>query len=136
MRNKLKVITFITLVSVIGVGIYFYFFGRSSNIVIGIPEKDTIVGDVARYINSQSCDEYSQIVIQKYMINKEKIHSCESTLVANQNYYLVEIEYGEAQDCPAGCFYETQVYKVSVDKKSIEVFEDGINFDDPLNFEE
>lgn len=126
MRNKLKAIILITSVAIISVSIYFYFFGKSSNIVIGIPENNTIVGDIASYINFQSCDEYSKAVIEKFVLDKTKIHSCKSTEVLYQNYHLVEIEYGEAQDCPAGCFYETIVYKVSNDKKMIEEFVDGI----------
>jgi len=127
MRNKLKAIIVLSLISIISVLFYFYFFGRSQNIVIGLPEKNKIVGDNARYVNIKSCDEFSQAVIQKYNIDKEKIHSCISTEVLDENYSIVEIEYGEAQDCPAGCFYETQVYKVSADKKTIEIFEDGID---------
>jgi len=125
-KNKLKIILIICSIGVLGVASYIYFFGRKSNIVIGVPENNTIVGDVARYINSQSCDEYSQAVIEKININRDQIHSCKSTKVEGEDYYLVEIESGEAQDCPAGCFYESNVYKVSSDRKIIEEFLDGI----------
>lgn len=130
MRNKLKVILIIGLLGVLSAGFYIYFFGKKSDFIIGIPENNTVVGDIARYINSQTCDEYSQAVIDKLKLDRNKIHSCTSSKIENEEYYLVEIESGEAQDCPAGCFYESNVYKVTSDKKTVEEFTDGIDFEE------
>jgi len=126
MRNKLKAIILISAISVTSVVAYFYFFGKQTDIIIGVPENNTLIGDIASYVNYVSCDEYSKAVIDKLEIDKDKIHSCESNKIENEEFYLVEIQYGEAQDCPAGCFYETSVYKVSTDKKVVEEFVDGI----------
>jgi len=127
MKNKLILVISVCLVFILGVGFYFYFFGKKSEVVIGIPEKNNnIVGDAARYINSQTCDEYSQVAIEKLKIDRNKIHSCNSSKIENEDFYLVEIESGEAQDCPAGCFYELSMYKVSANKESVEEFNDGI----------
>ncbi len=130
MRNKLKTVIVVTSVVLLGLGSYIYFFGRKSDLIIGIPNNNSIVGDVARYVEYQSCDEYSKAVVEKFEIEKSKIHSCTSSKVEGQDYFLVEIEFGEAQDCPAGCFYESNVFKVSEDKKLIEEFVDGINFEE------
>lgn len=126
MRNKLKAIILISAISIISVGSYFYFFGKQTDIIVGAPENNSLIGDIASYVNYLSCDEYSKEVIDKLEIDKNKIHSCESDKIENEEFYLVEIQYGEAQDCPAGCFYETLVYKVSTDKKVVEDFVDGI----------
>lgn len=129
MNKNLKIVVALTLIVLVLVGAYFYFFGRPSNFQIGIPNRNTIVGDVASYVNYLTCDEYSKLAIEKFDLPKDKIHSCDSNLteVENEKFYLVEIEYGEGMDCPAGCIFELGMYKVSEDKLGIEEYSEGIS---------
>jgi len=131
MKNKILSISIVTIIFISSAVLYFYFFGRSSNITIGVPDKNNfIVGDSAKYIDFNSCDEYSKAVIEKLNVDKKQIHSCESQKGNDGDFYISQIDFGEAQDCPAGCFYETIIYKVSLDKKSIEEFNDGIELEE------
>ncbi|MEI8011339.1 MAG: hypothetical protein WCI27_02505 [Candidatus Omnitrophota bacterium] len=50
-----------------------------------------------------------------------QIHSCQSSLerLQGEEFYIVRIEYGSAQDCPAGCFYEHFLAAVKADKSAM-----------------
>jgi len=125
MKNNFKIILIISFVTLVSVGSYFYFFERKNEIV-NIPENNQIVEEKPNFIKSDSCGEFAQVVLEKFGIDKNKIHSCSSNKVEDKNYYLVELEFGEPQDCPSGCVYESNVFKVSFDKKVVEEFTDGI----------
>lgn len=77
------------------------------------------------YIELSSCPEMSQYVINANGFPKEFIHLCSDTKYGNilgGPYYIVEIKYGQAQDCPAGCFYDSFIGAVKEsDQTTIEL---------------
>lgn len=82
---------------------------------------ETTTGDSPSYINSQKCSTIEQFVIKEKKFPENLIHSCNSSKynVDNEIFDVVEIEYGAAQDCPAGCFYSGFIGAISENKKYI-----------------
>ncbi len=61
-----------------------------------------------RYINPDHCSDSARAVIEFLQLPTQLIHSCQSNPAAGTlaDATLVSLKYGEAQDCPSGCFYE------------------------------
>lgn len=78
-------------------------------------------GDTPSYIDVSSCTDPAQYVIRERKLPSHQIHSCktEQEYLDGEKFYIVQIEYGPAQDCPAGCFYEHFLAAVRADKFSI-----------------
>lgn len=65
-------------------------------------------GDTPSYIDVSSCTDFAQYVIRERKLPSRLIHLCESKQedLDGEKFHIVQIEYGTAQDCPAGCFYD------------------------------
>lgn len=65
------------------------------------------IGDQPSYVGLQECPKPAQFAIAEKEFPAQLIHSCtsESLDIDGEKGWLVKVEYGQAQDCPAGCFY-------------------------------
>jgi len=85
-----------------------------SAIFFFINEGNTIIGDTPSYIPISSCSQEAQFLINEKDFPTNLIAGCNTTKhkVDRDTFYVVTISYGEAQDCPAGCFYDTYIAAV------------------------
>lgn len=65
------------------------------------------IGDAPEYVDVRECPADAELVIDKYNINTEQIENCdvETFDLDGKAVSVVHIEYGIANDCPAGCFF-------------------------------
>ncbi len=80
--------------------------------------KNEITGDTPSYVGILNCPKPVLFAIHDKGFPENLIHSYNSKkiLLDGSTLYIVNIEYGEAQDCPAGCFYEHFVGVISLEK--------------------
>ncbi|MCH7902780.1 hypothetical protein IIC68_03435 [archaeon] len=85
-------------------------------------ELNGITGDSPSYVDFASCSEASKFVINEKSFPKDQIHLCnsEQNLINEKEVHTVEIQWGPAQDCPAGCFYYLHFSAVSLTNNSIQ----------------
>lgn len=79
------------------------------------------VGDTPSYVSIADCPEPVLFAIHNKAFPQNLIHSynIKKTLFNNSTLYIVDIEYGEAQDCPSGCFYESFIGVVSLENRFV-----------------
>lgn len=83
---------------------------------------DLITGNSPSYKDFSSCSEMSRYVIETKGFPKDLIHSCSSTQYHNivgGPFQVAKVQYGAAQDCPAGCFYDYFIAAVKDDERTI-----------------
>lgn len=100
----------IGVVILIGIGVYF----------VTNQQVNQQVGDSPSYTKLSSCSETVQFVIRTKAFSENLIHSCKTSehTVGDEKFSVVEIGYGPAQDCPAGCFYDFFVGAVPKDQQT------------------
>ena len=77
-------------------------------------------GDSPDYKISSFCSSSTQMIIEKYGMNKDMIAHCQlkSFMVDGKSVEFLHLEYGKANDCVAGCTYSTYCA----------IVEDGIDY--------
>lgn len=80
-----------------------------------------IVGDTPSYVDVSNIPEAVKFLVIEKDIPLDYIHGykIQEKHLDNEDLYLINIEYGEAQDCPSGCFYEQIVCLVSLEKSKV-----------------
>ena len=65
------------------------------------------IGNSPNYKNVLFCPIETRTIIDKYNINKSQIENCQSKSfnLNGRDVKLIHLEYGVANDCPAGCFF-------------------------------
>jgi len=116
MKNKLLLPTILVILLLLSVAGYFILTAKPK-----LPEKIGIAGDSPSYVDLSSCAEIAQFVIKTREFPLNLIHACETSkhVINNEVFYVVEISYGAAQDCPAGCFYDFFMGAVPENKEKI-----------------
>ena len=79
----------------------------------------SIIGDCPKYANPKSCGEYAKFVIKSN--NLELLHSCkeEKLVIDNEEYILVKLTIGPAENCSYNCQYKPLNYLVKTNKSMI-----------------
>ena len=116
MKNKLLPLLILAVFFIVGVIGYFIFLSKEE-----LPTPLPLIGNSPSYKGLSSCPEMAQFVIKERKLLPGLIHSCKSskTEINKEEFYVVEISYGAAQDCPAGCFYDSFVGAVPKNKSEI-----------------
>jgi len=102
------------LVGIVLTGLWLFFlylaFTAAANVFVNAPN----------YTNTMFCPPPTQMIIEKYGLNKDMIAYCSSKsfMVEGKPVEFVHLKYGKANDCPAGCFYSTYCA----------IVEDGIDY--------
>ena len=113
MKNKLLLSSILVILLLLGVAGYFLLTKKNE-----LPIKN---GDSPSYVNLSACPEIAQFVIKERKFPPSLIHLCKSSKskINDEEFYVVEISYGAAQDCPAGCFYDSFAGAVPKNKSEI-----------------
>ena len=103
---------FIIIGAIILIGIGGYFMANQ--------QANQQVNESPSYTELSSCSETAQFVIRTKAFPENLIHSCKTSqyTVDSDKFNVVEIEYGSAQDCPSGCFYDFFISAVSIDQQT------------------
>lgn len=116
MKNKLLLPTILLILLLLSIVGYFILTEK-----LKLPEKLETVDDSPSYVELSSCSEIAQFVIETRKFPLNLIHACKTSkhVINNEVFYVVEISYGAAQDCPAGCFYDFFIGAVPENKETI-----------------
>lgn len=60
------------------------------------------------YVRYSSCSSVAKSVLDSLNVAQDRIHECKSEprKIDGETWHLVSLQYGLAQDCSAGCFYD------------------------------